>query len=123
MNDSYIINVSCVNNNELSKFYFNDNKNYSLYPCIKDCSNIKLENDIDCLKIRIEEENKKKKLMHTIKIIITIIIIILIIAAFLIVLIIIIKKIIKKNSFEGKWEEGKENEKLMNDILSDLLPD
>ena len=60
MNDSYIINVSCVNNNELSKFYFNDNKNYSLYPCIKDCSNIKLENDIDCLKIRIEEENKKK---------------------------------------------------------------
>jgi len=59
INDSYIINVSCVNNNELSKFYFIENQKYLLYPCLKDCSNIKLENDIDCLKIRIEEEKKK----------------------------------------------------------------
>lgn len=57
--------------------------------------------------------------MQTIKIIIIIIIII----TLLIALIIIIRKIIKTNSFEGKWEKGKENEKLMNDILSDLLPD
>ena len=27
MNDSFIINVSCESNNELSKLYFNDNKN------------------------------------------------------------------------------------------------
>ena len=124
MNDSYIIDVSCVNNNELSKLYFNDNKNYLLYPCLKDCSNIKLENDIDCLKKRIEEEKQKEKIMHTIKIIIIIFVIIIIIITHLIVLITIIRKIIKNNSFEGKWEKGKENEneKLMKDILSDLIP-
>ena len=33
INDSYIINISCENNNELSKLYFNNNKNYLIYPC------------------------------------------------------------------------------------------
>ena len=53
MNDSYIINVSCENNNELSKIYYNDNKNYLIYPCFKNCSNKKYENDIDCLTIHV----------------------------------------------------------------------
>ena len=60
--------------------------------------------------------------MHTIKIIIIIVIIIIIIITLLIAFIIIIRKIIKNNSFEGKWEKGKKDEKLMEDILSDLLP-
>ena len=49
MNDSYIINVSCENNNELSKLYFNNNKNYLIYPCFKKCSDKNYENDTDCL--------------------------------------------------------------------------
>ena len=51
LNASDIINVSCNNNNELSKLYFNDNKNYLIYPCFKKCSNRIYENDIDCLTI------------------------------------------------------------------------
>ena len=45
MNVSYIINISCKNNNELSKLYFNDNKNYLIYSCFEKCSKIKFEND------------------------------------------------------------------------------
>ena len=51
MNDSYIINNSCENNNKLSKLYFNDNNNYLIYPCFKNCSDKKFENDTDCLTI------------------------------------------------------------------------
>ena len=51
MNDSYIINFSCENNNELSKLYFNDNKNYLIYSRLKNCSDKKFENDTDCLTI------------------------------------------------------------------------
>ena len=50
-NDSYIINISCKNNIGLSKFYFNDNKNYLIYPCFKNCSDKKFENDTDCITI------------------------------------------------------------------------
>jgi len=46
-NNSYIINVSCDNNDELSKLYYNDNKNYLIYPFFKNCSDKKYENDID----------------------------------------------------------------------------
>ena len=51
MNDSYIINSFCENNNKLSKLYFNDNKNYLIYQCFKNCSDKKFENDTDCLTI------------------------------------------------------------------------
>jgi hypothetical protein len=61
MNDSYIINVSCENNDEFSKLYFNNNKNYLLYPCFKNCSNKIYENDIDCLNQKGDEENEEEK--------------------------------------------------------------
>ena len=62
-NKTYLMNVSCTNNNELSKLYFNDNKNYliiysyKIYPCFKNCSNKIYENDIDCLNKGENEEN------------------------------------------------------------------
>ncbi len=51
MNDSYIINanVSCEDNNELTKLYYKNNKNYLIYPCFQNCSDKKYENDTDCL--------------------------------------------------------------------------
>jgi len=126
MNDSFIINISCENNNELSKLYFNDNKNYLIYPCFKKCSEKKYENDTDYLnkgdnekknEKKSEEENKER---NTIIIIIIIVIIITLFFAF----IIIFKKYFKNNNnFQKKKKKGKEeDEKLMNDIFSDLLP-
>ena len=46
MNESYIKNASCENNNELSKLYYNDNKNYLIYPCFKNCSEKKYANEL-----------------------------------------------------------------------------
>ena len=142
MNDSYIINTFCENNNELSKLYFNDNKNYLIYQCFKNCSDKKFENDTDCLNERENEENIKKndkkhdeenkgnddeenkrgnkenKKMNIIMVIIIIVIVII----FLIVFIIIFIEYFKNNKFEKKWQKVKEDEKLMKDTLSDLIP-
>ena len=115
MNDSYIISNSCENNNKLSKLYFNDNNNYLIYPCFKNCSDKKYENDTDCLNKREKEENKKS---NTILIIIIIAIIITLIIAFTIIIIIYFKN----NKFERKWKKGKEEENLMKNIISDLIP-
>ena len=116
MNDSFIINVSCENNNELSKLYFNDNKNYLLYPCLKNCSDKQFQNDIDCLNKREKGENKKK---NTIMIIIIIAIMIIIL---LIIFIIILRKYFSNNNkSERIWKKEKEDEKIMKDILSDLM--
>ena len=55
---------------------------------------------------------------------ITIIIIIAIIITLLITFIIIFRKYSKKNNnFERKWKKGKEDEKLMKDIFSELIPE
>ena len=115
MNDSYIINNSCENNNKLSKLYFNDNKNYLIYPCFKNCSDKKFENDTDCLNKKKKEENKKT---NTIMILIIIAIIITLFIAFIIIFI----EYFKNNKFEKKWQKVKEDEKLMKNIISDLIP-
>ena len=195
MNNSYIINSFCENNNGLTKLYFNDKKNYLIFSCFKNCSDKKYENDTDCLnekeneeenkrenegenerekeKSRREdeeenkrenereneeeneeenneeenkeekneeenseeededekkrgniekkgskEEEKENKKMFAI----IIIIIIIIIVALLITFIIIFTKCCKNNNFERKYQKDKEDEKLMKDILSNLLP-
>ena len=127
MNDSYIINNSCENNNKLSKLYLNDDKNYLIYPCFKNCSNKKFENDSDCLNKRENEDNKRSeeendnenKKRYMIMIIIIIAIIITLFIAFIIIIII---KYFKNNKFERKWQKGKEDEKLIKNIIDDLLP-
>jgi len=141
MNDSYIVNsnTSCENNNKLSKLYFSDNKNYLIYPCFKNCSDKKFENDTDCLNERENEENKrnekeikrndkkndeenKKENKENKKMNIMVIIIIIIAIIVLIVLIIIFIKYFINNNFEKKWQKVKEHEKLMKDTLLDLIP-
>jgi len=152
MNDSYIKNVSCENNDELSKLYYNDNKNYLIYPCFKNCSNKIYEKDIDCLnkkrdeenngenenesntgktenktsgeenKKGSDEENNKKGNEENKNISIIIIIILVIIIILSIVFIFVFRNYCKNKNFERKWQKGKENENLMKDILSDLLP-
>jgi len=196
MNNFYIKNISCENNNELSKLYFNDNKNYLIYPCLnqkregeneeenkgengeenkgeneeenkggneeekkreneeekkrENEEEKKRENEEEKKRENekenkgenekenkgenekenkiVEKEKEKEKEDKTVieenkKInIIMIIIIIAIIITLLIVFIIIFRKYRKKNDFEKKWKKGKENENLMKDILSELLP-
>ena len=130
-NNSYIINISCKNNNELSKFYFNNDENFLIYPCFKNCSDKKFKNDIDCLNKKekeIEEENKKE---NTTEIrenekynkinIIMIIIIIVIIIALLIAFITIFRKYFKNYRFERKKKKEKDDETLMKDILSGFM--
>ena len=189
MNDSYIIKVYCENYNELSKLYFNNNENYIIYSCSKNCSDEKFENDTDCLnekekekenereneknkrrEVEIEEEskreneeenkreneeeneeeseeeseeeneeeNKREKLEYEKESeeeseeenkrekekmdIIMIIIIIAIIISLLIIFIIVFIKYFKKNNFKRRRKKGKEDEKLMTDTLTKLLP-
>ena len=106
-NDYYLLSTSCENINGFPKLYFNDNKNYYIYSCFKDCSDKKFENDTYCI-------NKRRK---TIIIVISIIIAIIIL---LIVLFILYRRY--KSKFDRNWKEGKENEKLMNDIMTDFFP-
>ena len=132
MSDSYIINSFCENNSGLTKLYFNDNKNYIIFSCFKNCSDKKYENDTDCLNKRENDENKEEQNTENIenesgnevnekKNTIIIIIIIVIIIGFLIAFIIIFKKYCKHNNFERKYQKGKENEKIK-DISSNLIP-
>ena len=108
-NDTYMLYASCENINGLSKLYFNDNKNYLIYSCFKDCSDKNYENDTYCI-------NKRRK---------TIILVILIIIAIIILFIavFIIYKIYLKShrNFESDWKKGEEDDKAMKDIMSDLL--
>ena len=106
-NDYYLLSTSCENINGFPKLYFNDNKNYYIYSCFKDCSDKKFENDTYCI-------NKRRK---TVIIVISNIIAIIIL---LIVLFILYRRY--KSKFDRNWKEGKENEKLMNDIMTDFFP-
>jgi hypothetical protein len=109
-NDTYMLYASCENINGLSKLYFNDNKNYLIYSCFKNCSDKNFENDTYCI-------NKRRN---------TIILVIIIIIGIIILFIvsIIIYKIYKKShiKFENDWKKGNEDDKKMKDIMSDLLP-
>ena len=115
--DPYLLNASCENINGLSRLYFNDDKNYYIYSCFKNCSDKNYENDTYCLNIKRNEEIKRRN-----TIIILIVIISVIIITLLIVFILIYRKYWKDNKFERNWKQGKNNEKLMNDIMTDLIP-
>jgi len=185
-NDTYMLYASCENINGLSKLHFNDNKNYLIYSCFKNCSDKNYENDTYCInqkekekeeekekekeeveveekekeeeekekeegKEETEEENKEKeeekeketekenkgkveenkwrdeekKLKNIILILVIIISVIIII--FLIGLAVICKECLKNNrknnnKFERDWKKGKEDEKLIKDIMTDLIP-
>jgi len=108
-NDSYMLYASCKNIKGLSKLYFNNKQNYYIYSCFKNCSDKRFENDTYCI-------NKRRN---------TIIIVILIIIAIIILSIVLFfkcRKYIKnKYKLERDWNQSKEDEKLMNDIMKDLI--
>ena len=130
-NDTLMLYASCENINGLSKLFFNDNQNYLIYSCFKNCSDKNYENDTYFINQKEKEEEKKEKeeikkekkeQKNTILILIVIITVIGII--FLIGLTVICMKCFKNNnySFERNWKKGKKDEKLMKDIMTDLLP-
>ena len=143
-NDSYMLYASCENINGLSKLYFNNNKNYLIYSCFKNCSDKNYENDTYCINQKgkedenkgkdeenkgKDEENKGKDEEKKLKNIILILVIIIsvIIITFLIGLAVICMECLKNNrknsnKFERDWKKGKEDEKLIKDIMDDLLP-
>ena len=123
MNDTYIINTTCINNNEISKLYYNDNNNYLIYPCLKNCSDKILDFDIDCINMKREDERKRIEKYKKTKKIMKIIAIILIIVFIILVLIFIIAKYLKSKNFEYNWKRGKADDKAMENILEDLLPE
>ena len=111
INDTYIINPSCENIKGLSKLYFNDNTNYYIYPCFINCSDKKFENDPYC----INKRNNRNKIL--------IVIIIVIIIILLIVLIILYIKYYKKKKFERDYQKGKKDDELMQDIMTNFMPE
>ena len=148
--DPYLLNASCENINGLSRLYFNDDKNYYIYSCFKNCSDKNYENDTYCIneKEKKEKEEKKEEKKETEEeskgkveenkwgdeekklkniILILVIIISVIIITFLIGLAAICMECLKNNrknsnKFERDWKKGKEDEKLIKDIMDDLLP-
>ena len=107
--------TSCENINGLAISYY-DNKNYYIYYCFKNCSDESFKNDSYCLNL---ERNQRKKEIITYVIIAVIVIILLAITIFL--LIKYFKKS-KEQKFENKWKESQKNEKVMNNILEELIP-
>ena len=113
---SFEINASCENINGPAIFYYNNNKNYYIYYCFKNCSDEFYKNDSYCLNL--ERKRKIKKIIIYI-IIAIIVIIILVISIFL-----LMRYFRKSNEqiLAKKWEESQKDEKIMNDILTELLP-
>ena len=107
------INASCENIKGPTILYYNNNQNYYIYYCFKNCSDEFYKNDSYCLNL---ERNRKIKIF----IIIAVIVIIL-----LAISIFIYIKYIRKTEaekFSKKVEQIKKDEMAMNDILAELLP-
>ena len=115
-NISYFeLNTSCENINGPAILYYNNNKNYYIYYCFKNCSDEFYKNDSYCLNL----ERKQSSNNITIYIIIAVIVIILLIISIFIYIRYFGKR--EEQKLTNKREE-KKDEKLMNDILTDLLP-
>ena len=114
---SFAINASCENIEGPAIFYYNNNQNYYIYYCFKNCSDELYKNDSYCLNL----ENKKKS---SNRIIIYIIIIIVIVIILLVILIFLYKIYFKKTDRQKLINRKKQtkDEKLINDIFKGLLP-
>ena len=114
---SFEINASCENIKGPAIYYHNNKKNtYFIYYCFKNCSDEFYKNDSYCLNL--EKKQRLKKII--ICIIIAVIFIIL-----LVISIFIYKRYFKKTEeqrYSNKIEQAKKDEKIMNDILSELIP-
>ena len=109
------INASCENINGPAISYYNNNQNYYIYYCFKNCSDEFYKNDSYCLNL--ERKERKNKII----IYITIAVIIIIV---LVISICLYKRYFRKKEEQIITDKGKKtkDEKLMDDILTDLLP-
>ena len=116
---SFELNSSCENINGPTILYYNNKENYYIYYCFKNCSDELYKNDSYCLNL----ERKQSSNRINIYIIITAIAAILVIIL-LVISIFLYKRYIRKTEEQklpNKREETKD-EKLINEIYSDLLP-
>ena len=116
---SFKINVSCENIKGPRIFYYNYHhnqyNNYYIYYCFKNCSDESFKNDSYCLNL--ERKEKTKKII--IYVIISVFAIILL-AILIFLLISYIRK--TKDQKMPKERNQLKNEKLMNEVITDLLP-
>ena len=116
-NISYFdLNISCENVNGPKISYYNNNQDYYIYYCFKNCSDESFKNDSYCLNL------EKKQKIKRIIICIVIAIIIIILLAISIFLIIRLFKKTKEQKFENQWKKSQKYDKAMNDILTELIP-
>jgi len=114
---SFELSISCENFNGPKILYYNNNQNYYIYYCFKNCSNESYKNDSYCL----NEFRKQRIKIIIICIIIAIIAIILLIISFF-----LYKRYLRKTyekKLINKLEQSEKDEKVMNDILSELILD
>jgi len=116
---SYEIKASCENIKGPRIFYYNyhhnKNNNYYIYYCFKNCSDESFKNDSYCLNLERKERTKRIILY----VIISVFAIILL--TILIFLLIRYLKKAKEQKIPNERNRSK-NEKLMNEIITDLLP-
>jgi hypothetical protein len=112
---SFEINASCENINGPAISYYNNNKNYYIYYCFKNCSDEFYKNDSYCVNL------KRKQSSNRIIIYIIIAIIVIIILTILIFLFIRLFRKTSEQKLENERNKLKD-EKVMNEILTDLLP-
>jgi len=111
------INASCENIKGPAILYYNNNQNYYIYYCFKNCSDEFYKNDSYCLNL-----GRNRKL----KIIIIIIIIVVIVIILLIISILIYIRYFRKTEeqkLSKKMEQSKKDERAIKDILAELIPD
>ena len=114
---SFEINASCENINGPAISYYNNNKNYYIYYCFKNCSDEFYKNDSYCLNL------ERKQSSNSIIIYIIIVVIVIILLVISIFMFIRYLGITKEQKFDKKWKESQKDEKVMNDILTELIPD
>jgi len=114
MLSSFEINASCENIKGPAILYYNNNQNYYIYYCFKNCSDEFYKNDSYCLNLG---RNRKLKII----IIIVVIAIILLVISILIYIRYFRKT--EEQKFSNKMEQSKKDEKAMKDILAELMPD
>ena len=110
-------NVSCENINGPAIFYYNNNQNYYIYYCFKNCSDELYKNDSYCLNLG----KKQSSNSISIYIIIVAIAIILLVISIFIYIRYFLKS--KEQKLDKKWKKSQKDNKVMNEILSELIPD
>ena len=109
--------VSCENINGPAILYYNNKQNYYIYYCFKNCSDEFYKNDSYCLNL------ERKQSSNSIIIYIIIVVIVIILLVISIFMFIRYLGITKEQKFDKKWKESQKDEKVMNDILTELMPD